>query len=70
MNSSKTWKSGERCRISGTYFCRNCRSAGRDTTREIREGAIFPMCETCPQKDVTYVPVTSAVSAPAGGSSS
>lgn len=45
------------------YHCRNCRSAGRNTTQEIREGAIFPMCETCPQKDVTYALVTSAASA-------
>jgi hypothetical protein len=54
MNSSKTWKSGEKCRITGSYRCRNCRSAGRETVQTIQTGTIFPMCEACPQKDVTY----------------
>ena len=65
MNSSKTWKSGEKCRIAGKYRCRNCRSAGRETVQEFQAGAIFPMCEACPQKDVTYHLISASASASA-----
>ena len=54
LNSSRTWKSGEICRISGTYRCQNCHLAGRDVTRSFEAGTIFPMCATCPEKDVTW----------------
>ncbi len=67
MNSSKTWKSGEKCRVPGLYRCRGCETAGRETTLEALEGTIFPMCEACPQKDATYSLVRAAAGASAGG---
>ncbi|MBI1949964.1 MAG: hypothetical protein HYS34_01195 [Acidobacteria bacterium] len=54
MNSSRTWKTGEICRVSGTYRCQNCRFAGREVVREFEAGKILPMCATCPDKDVTW----------------
>ncbi len=54
MNSSRTWKSGEICRISGSYRCQNCHLAGRALALAIEAGKIFPMCGTCPEKDVTW----------------
>ncbi len=60
MNSSRTWKSGEICRVSGLYRCRNCQLAGRDLTRTFQAGAVFPMCESCPEKDVTWALVKAA----------
>jgi hypothetical protein len=54
LNSSRTWKSGEICRISGTYRCWNCHLAGREVKRLFEAGTIFPMCESCPEKDVTW----------------
>ncbi len=54
LNSSKTWKSGEHCRITGTYRCEICHLAGRDTVREFEAGVILPMCEVCPEKDTTW----------------
>lgn len=58
MNSSKTWKSGERCQRPGTYLCRQCRLEGRETVRVLAEGAVFPMCEICPGGDATWRLVT------------
>ena len=54
VNSSRTWKSGETCRISGSYRCLNCHLAGREMIREFEAGKIFPMCDSCPEKDVTW----------------
>jgi hypothetical protein len=54
VNSSRTWKSGEIARLSGTYRCQNCHLAGRDLTLRIEAGKVFPMCGTCPEKDVTW----------------
>lgn len=54
MNSSKTWKSGERCRISGAYRCVTCQLEGRDTVLEFAEGRVLPMCDVCPEKDATW----------------
>ncbi len=54
MNSSRTWKSGEFCRISGTYRCEICHAAGRSVVREFEAGKILPMCDTCPEKDTTW----------------
>ncbi len=54
MNSSRTWKSGERCRISGTYRCQICHLAHRDTVVEFEAGRILPMCDVCPEKDTTW----------------
>ena len=54
MNSSRTWKSGEIVRIAGTYLCQNCHLAGRDLKMTFEGGKIFPMCESCPEKDVTW----------------
>ena len=55
MNSSKTWKSGERARVSGAYRCEACRLDGRDTVRQCAAGAVLPMCDVCPEKDATWV---------------
>lgn len=54
MNSSRTWKSGERCQVAGTYRCQQCRLEGRDTIREMTQGAILPLCEYCPGNDATW----------------
>ncbi len=54
MNSSRTWKSGEVARISGTYRCQNCHLAGRELTLSIESGKVFPMCSSCPERDVTW----------------
>jgi len=54
LNSSRTWKSGEICRIPGLYRCQNCHLAGREFTREFEAGKVFPMCDSCPEKDVTW----------------
>ncbi len=54
VNSSRTWKSGEICRISGTYRCQNCHLAGREVARAFEAGTVFPMCDSCPEKDVTW----------------
>jgi hypothetical protein len=54
MNSSRTWKSGEVCQISGTYRCQDCHLAGREVVVAFEAGKILPMCETCPQKDATW----------------
>ena len=54
MNSSRTWKSGEMCRISGSYRCENCHLAGREMIKEFVAGTILPMCDSCPEKDVTW----------------
>jgi hypothetical protein len=55
MNSSRTWKSGERCRISGTYRCQNCHLGGRDTVQAFEAGRILPMCDQCSDLDVTWM---------------
>lgn len=54
MNSSKTWKSGERSLQSGTYRCEVCHLAGRETVRDFEAGIILPMCDACPEKDTTW----------------
>jgi hypothetical protein len=54
MNSSRTWKSGERCQVAGAYRCEQCRLEGRDTVREMIAGAVLPLCEACPGKDATW----------------
>ncbi len=54
MNSSKTWKSGEKCRVTGSYRCEICHLAGRETVKDFRAGAVLPMCDTCPEKDATW----------------
>jgi len=54
VNSSKTWKSGERCRVAGTYRCAACQLDGRSTERQVSAGAIMPMCDICPEKDATW----------------
>ena len=54
MNSSKTWKSGERCVVAGVYRCEQCRLEGRETTRAVQAAAIFPMCDLDPGGDATW----------------
>ena len=54
MNSSRTWKSGERCGVTGTYRCQNCAAAGRETVRNFAQGTILPMCDQSPDSDVTW----------------
>ncbi len=54
MNSSRTWKSGERCLVTGTYRCQICHMAGRETVKEFQAGRILPMCDVCPEQDATW----------------
>lgn len=55
MNSSRTWKTGEICRVSGTYRCQNCHFAGREVVRQFEAGKVLPMCDASPDdKDVTW----------------
>ena len=54
MNSSRTWKSGEMCRVTGLYRCRTCKLGGAETVAEFRAGTVLPMCDVCPDKDATY----------------
>ena len=54
MNSSHTWKSGERVTEAGLYRCQQCHLEGRTTLREMPAGAILPMCDACPGKDATW----------------
>lgn len=54
MNSSRTWKSGERVAEAGLYRCQQCHLEGRATVRELPAGAILPLCEACPEKDATW----------------
>lgn len=54
MNSSRTWKSGERCQVAGAYRCEQCRLEGRTTVRDMSAGAILALCEACPGKDATW----------------
>jgi hypothetical protein len=65
VNSSRTWKTGERCQISGTYRCQVCGSAGRETMREFVAGRVIPMCDACPEKDATWRLVKAAPAATA-----
>ena len=55
MNSSHSWKSGERCRAPGTYRCQNCHYAGRETLKEFQVNVILPMCDSSADKDVTWL---------------
>jgi hypothetical protein len=54
MNSSKTWKSGEKCRVTGAYRCEVCHLAGRETAKDFSAGSVLPMCDACPEKDATW----------------
>jgi hypothetical protein len=65
VNSSRTWKTGEHCRIQGTYRCQVCRAAGRETVREFAAGQVIPMCDACPEKDATWRLVKAARAAAA-----
>ena len=63
MNSSRTWKSGEICRLSGTYRCENCHFAGREVVKQFEAGKILPMCDASPDdKDVTWLLIQQAAS--------
>jgi len=66
MNSSHSWKSGERCRVTGSYRCQNCHYMGRETLRDFQANAILPMCDSCPDKDVSWLLARPADSAVAG----
>ena len=66
VNSSKTWKSGERCRFGGVYRCQTCHLEGRETLRECAVGTIMPMCDVCPEKDTTWRLIRPAGAAVAG----
>jgi hypothetical protein len=54
VNSSRTWKSGEVCQVTGTYRCQGCYAAGRVVIGQFDAGKILPMCESCPEKDATW----------------
>ena len=63
VNSSRTWKTGEMCRVSGTYRCQNCHFAGREVLKEFQAGKVLPMCDVSPDdKDVTWVLLKPAAS--------
>ncbi len=54
MNSSKTWKSGEMCRIPGSYECVSCGFEDRRTVKEFELDQVLPMCDSCVEKDATW----------------
>jgi hypothetical protein len=54
VNSSRTWKTGEICRVSGTYRCQNCHFAGREVVKQFEAGKVLPMCDASPDNDVTW----------------
>lgn len=54
MNSSRTWKSGERAAEAGLYRCQQCHLEGRTTHVEAAAGSVLPMCSACPEKDATW----------------
>jgi hypothetical protein len=63
VNSSRTWKTGEMCRVSGTYRCENCHFAGREVIKEFEAGKVLPMCDVSPDdKDVTWLLLKPAAS--------
>ncbi len=66
MNSSKTWKSGELCRLPGTYRCQSCEAEGRQTVKELAAGSILPMCDSCVEKDATWKLIETAGRSAAG----
>jgi hypothetical protein len=66
LNSSKTWKTGERCRIAGLYRCQTCHLEGRNTEKTVAAGTIIPMCDVCPEKETTWKLIREASPAAAG----
>jgi hypothetical protein len=54
VNSSRTWKSGERVAEAGLYRCVQCHLEGRETLVEAAAGSILPLCVACPGKDATW----------------
>jgi hypothetical protein len=54
VNTSMTWKSGERCRTAGVYRCQQCHLEARETLRECAAGAVMPMCDACPGKEAAW----------------
>ena len=48
------YKAGERCHLTGSYFCDNCRRGGRETIIQVEANAIFPLCEHCPDLDMGW----------------
>ena len=54
MNSSRTWKSGEVCQVTGKYRCQACHLAGREVVGSFESGKILPLCDGCPDKDATW----------------
>jgi hypothetical protein len=65
VNSSKTWKSGERCAVPGVYRCVQCRMEGRETDRQCAAGSVMPMCDVCPEKEATWTLIREAAAAAA-----
>jgi hypothetical protein len=55
VNSSRTWKTGEQCRIAGAYRCQDCHAAGQETVRRFEAGRTIPMCDAGPEKDATWM---------------
>lgn len=54
VNSSDTFKTGERVLADGEYACLLCGQAGKVTTKSLAKGAIFPFCDGCDTKDATF----------------
>jgi hypothetical protein len=63
MNSSRTWKSGERCQVAGSYRCQQCWLEEGDTRRDFTVGQVLPMCDACSQKDATWRLIREAAAA-------
>jgi hypothetical protein len=48
------YKAGERCHLTGSYYCENCRRATRETVIQMEGNAIFPLCEHCADLDMGW----------------
>jgi hypothetical protein len=51
---SDLYKAGERCHLSGSYYCENCRRDKRNTRIQTEDKAIFPLCEHCADVDMGW----------------
>ncbi|MEE8184204.1 MAG: hypothetical protein V3T95_02745 [Acidobacteriota bacterium] len=58
VNSSQTFKTGEMSPAAGSFACLLCRGQDRQTVISLQEGGIFPFCEACSAKDVTWKKVS------------
>jgi len=54
VNTSDTFKTGERVIAAGDYECLICKSMGKTTTITLEAQKIFPFCPGCETKDATF----------------